>query len=80
MQISQVKERELGMLISGLRAIGFSDPEHSADHSRLLVQLETELSTRYGMAIGTPAEQERNRVALEAPAKRKYTRRAKSKK
>lgn len=78
MQIQTVTADELGLLITGLRSVHIVD--QAVLMSRLKIQLETELSTRYGMMIGTVDEQERNRVALEGPAKRKYTRRAKAKK
>lgn len=83
MQISQVNANELGLLITGLRSIHIANQAELL--SRLKIQLEQELSTRFGMMIGTPAEQERTITAIAAPAKRKYTRRwigarAKSKK
>jgi hypothetical protein len=58
MQISSVKEVELGLLITGLRAIHVADQELTKH--KLLIQLETELATRFGRMIGTASEQERN--------------------
>ena len=46
MQISQVTEKELGLLITGLRAIHVADSER--ERHKLAVQLEVELATRYG--------------------------------
>lgn len=60
MQISQIKQAELGLLITGLRAIYVDDQEH-VRHA-LLIQLETEMATRFRMMIGTADEQERNRT------------------
>lgn len=58
MQISQIKQVELALLITGLRAIHVSN---SAKEKRtLLIQLENEMSTRFGMMIGKVEEQERN--------------------
>lgn len=59
MQIGKVTEKELGLLITGLRSIIIADSE--PERRKLAIQLETELSTRYGKAIGGPSEQERNR-------------------
>lgn len=60
MQISQITKTELGLLITGLRAIHVADCE--TERRKLAIQLETEMSTRFGMSIGGPDEQERNRA------------------
>ena len=60
MQISQVTEKELGLLITGLRAIHVADSEDA--RSRLAIQLEVELTTRFGKRVGAADEQERNKV------------------
>lgn len=57
MQISQVSKVELCLLITGLRAIHVSDSEDV--RSKLAIQLENELSTRFGIMVGTDDEQER---------------------
>jgi hypothetical protein len=57
MQISQATKDELSLLIHGLRAVHVSDMEPI--RKKLAVQLETELSTRFGVAVGSPKEQER---------------------
>lgn len=59
MQISQVKQAELQLLIHGLRSVHVSDMEEI--RHKLCVQLETELATRFGVMVGTDAEQERNK-------------------
>ncbi len=59
MQIQTATKDELGLLIKGLRQIYVDDVEH-VRHS-LLVQLENELLTRFGLRIGEPDEQERVR-------------------
>jgi hypothetical protein len=59
MQISQAKQKELMLLIHGLRAIYISDSE--TERHALAVQLETELATRFGVMVGNPEDQERNR-------------------
>lgn len=59
MQISQVTEKELCLLITGLRAIYIANSEPV--RSKLAIQLETELSTRYGIMVGTNEEQERSK-------------------
>jgi hypothetical protein len=59
MQISQVTEKELGLLITGLRAIHVADSER--ERHKLAVQLEVELATRYGKRVGVEDEQERSR-------------------
>lgn len=58
MQISQVNQKELMLLIAGLRAIHIADSMLAK--RKLLIQLEQELSTRYGVMVGTVEEQERN--------------------
>ena len=58
MQIQSASMKELMLLIAGLRAIHISDSVK--EKHKLLIQLETELSTRYGVMVGTDAEQERN--------------------
>jgi len=58
MQIQQATKTELMLLITGLRAILIADSVK--EKHKLLIQLETELSTRYGVMVGTDAEQERN--------------------
>jgi hypothetical protein len=58
MQISQATKQELMLLIHGLRSIHVADSEDV--RSKLAIQLETELSTRYGVMVGTDAEQERS--------------------
>jgi hypothetical protein len=60
MQISQVTQKELSLLITGLRAIFVVDCEDA--RKKLAIQLENELSTRFGKMVGTDAEQERERV------------------
>lgn len=60
MQISRCTETELGLLITGLRAIYVDDVEET--RKRLAIQLESELQTRYGKMIGTADMQERNAV------------------
>lgn len=57
MQISQATEIELALLITGLRAIFIGDCEDQ--RRKLAIQLENELTTRYGKAVGEPNEQER---------------------
>lgn len=52
MQISQATPEELGLIITGLRAIYVSDAEKT--RARLQQQVEQELSTRYGMVIREP--------------------------
>ena len=68
MQISQATENELGLLITGLRAIHVSDQAEL--RLRLAAQLETELATRYGTMIGSAAEQERNKLPAPRPVGR----------
>lgn len=58
MQIQSVKREELMLLITGLRAIHVADQEPL--RRALALQLENDLSTRYGVMVGTDAEQERN--------------------
>lgn len=58
MQISQTTETELSLLITGLRAIHVADAE--VTRKKLAIQLENELSTRYGKMIGNADDQERN--------------------
>jgi hypothetical protein len=58
MQVQQATAEELGLLIAGLRAIYIAD--QVTLQRRLLVQLETELSTRYGKRIGSSEEQARS--------------------
>lgn len=60
MQIQQVKQKELMLLIAGLRAIHIADSE--PERFKLAIQLENELATRFGMMVGTVEEQERNNV------------------
>lgn len=60
MQISTATKDELSLLIHGLRSIYVADTEQL--RSKLAVQLETELSTRYGVMVGEPTDQERNKV------------------
>lgn len=59
MQISRATEKELSLLITGLRAIHIADSE--AERKQLAIQLETELTTRYGKMVGNSDEQERDR-------------------
>lgn len=61
MQIQNCNQDELMLLIHGLRSIFVADKE--AIRHRLTIQLETELSTRYGKMVGTEQEQERNKSA-----------------
>lgn len=49
MQIKQIKEEELGLLITGLRAIHISTLANL--QAQLLTQLERELLTRYGKKL-----------------------------
>ena len=58
MQISSATKNELSLLIHGLRSIYVADMEDT--RKKLAIQLEQELSTRYGMIVGTQEEQERN--------------------
>lgn len=58
MQIQQITETELGLLITGLRAIYVADVE--SVRRKLAIQLENEMSTRFNKRIGKPDEQERN--------------------
>lgn len=58
MQISQCTEKELALLIHGLRAIHVADSEDV--RRKLAIQLETELATRYGRMVGTANDQERS--------------------
>jgi len=60
MQIQHVTETELGLLITGIRAIHVMDCEPT--RRKLAIQLETELSSRFGTCIGKPEDQERNQV------------------
>jgi len=62
MQISQASKKELMLLIHGLRAIHVADSEDV--RSKLAIQLETELATRYGVMVGTEDEQERSHDAM----------------
>lgn len=57
MQISHINEIELMLLIHGLRSIHVSDIE--AERKKLTIQLETELSTRFGTMVGVAQDQER---------------------
>ncbi len=57
MQISQVKQKELMLLITGLRSIHISDSE--PERLKLARQLESELSARFGVMVGGPKDQER---------------------
>lgn len=52
MQIKSATKDELALLIHGLRAIHVHDLV--AVQKRLLAQLETELSTRYGARLPPP--------------------------
>lgn len=61
MQISQVSKTELMLLIAGLRAIHIADSIN--ERRKLVIQLENELSTRYGVMVGTAQEQERYQEA-----------------
>jgi len=63
MQISQVTKQELMLLIGGLRSIYVADSE--TIRKKLAIQLENELSTRYGVMVGTAQEQERNYLKTE---------------
>jgi hypothetical protein len=49
MQIKQIKEEELGLLITGLRAVHI--PTLADLQAQLLIQLERELLTRYGKKL-----------------------------
>lgn len=49
MQIQQAKKEELMLLVHGLKAVYVADMENV--RTRLLAQLEQELSTRYGMRV-----------------------------
>lgn len=49
MQIQQAKAEELGLIITGLRTIYVAEQEPL--RKRLLEQMETELSTRYGLKL-----------------------------
>jgi len=60
MQISRVTETELGLLITGLRAIHVADAE--ATRKTLAVQLEHEMATRFNKMVGKPEDQEREKV------------------
>lgn len=57
MQITSHKKEELTLLITGLRAIHIADQEPL--RKKLAIQLETELSTHYGVMVGSSEEQER---------------------
>jgi len=57
MQISQVTAKELMLLIHGLRSVHVADSEKV--RKKLAIQLENELSTRYGKMVGNVEEQER---------------------
>lgn len=59
MQISQVKREELMLLVHALRSVHVSDMEDT--RHKLVVQLEIELTTRFGVQVGTDADQERGR-------------------
>ena len=54
MHIKNVSKEELGLLILGLRAISVIDQEEL--HTKLLIQLENELSTRFGMKLAQQQE------------------------
>jgi hypothetical protein len=58
MQISSATKEELGLLISGLRAIYIHSQEPL--RRKLAAQLETELTTRFGLRVGGDDNQERN--------------------
>lgn len=58
MQIQTATEKELALLITGLRAIHVADSE--VTRRRLALQLETELATRFGKMVGSWNEQERS--------------------
>jgi hypothetical protein len=60
MQISQATQQELMLLIHGLRSVFVADSEDI--RKKLAIQLETELSTRYGVMVGTDDEQERKQA------------------
>ena len=51
MQISSVKQEELALLISGLRALWIPDEDRRKIHERLLKQMEQELSQRFGLVL-----------------------------
>jgi len=55
MQISSVKQEELALLISGLRALWVPDENQRKVHERLLKQMEQELSQRFGLVLKEPA-------------------------
>lgn len=57
MQITTATKTELMLLIHGLRSIHVSDKE--IERHELAVQLENELSTRYGVMLGVTSDQER---------------------
>jgi hypothetical protein len=57
MQISQVTEKELALLITGLRAIHIADSEDV--RRKLALQLENEMATRFSMMVGSWSDQER---------------------
>lgn len=61
MQIQTATEKELALLITGLRSIHIADSE--VERKKLAIQLETEMATRYGRMVGQVSEQERNNEA-----------------
>ena len=58
MQIQTATKEELSLLITGLRSVIVVDQRGL--QIRLMKQLENELSTRYGVMVGTDKEQARN--------------------
>jgi hypothetical protein len=58
MQIQTVTEKELALIIHGLRAICVTDSE--SVRRKLAIQLENEMSQRFGKMVGSWSEQERS--------------------
>lgn len=57
MQIQTATKTELMLLVHAIRSVYVADVEDT--RKKLAVQLETELASRYGVMVGTDAEQER---------------------
>jgi hypothetical protein len=58
MQIQTVTQKELALLIHGLRSIHVADSEDV--RRKLALQLENEMATRFSMMVGSWSEQERS--------------------
>ena len=54
MQMSKVTQIELALLIRGLRSFISLNESEAAAQEKLLKQLESELSQRYGMTLREP--------------------------